>query len=403
MIPNANPPDPRILEIGNPTDQQRLDLETWIQEGSASRAAKRLGKNKSNIIFSRRMVEKKAAKAGWTPAADNSKFVAEGYHIKGVSSFTDGQGNVIRQWVKTDQTKEEMEEALRAFIESLVSGIDPIKSIPKKKSGEVEKGLMSGIFIGDSHFGMYASKDETKYEDYDSDIASEKMREAIDNLVERSPNAEIGLLVDVGDYIHMNTSHNQTFKGTPVDVDTRFSRVLRKAGQAMRHAILRMLEKFPKVIVVIAKGNHNPDVAVCIQQIISAYFHDHDRVTVLKTDSEYHFIEWGKWLIGINHGDKIKAEQLPGVMATLMPKAWGRAKSRMWAVGHFHHQDVKELNGCLVQKFAALPPPDAWHSSSGYFTSQAMQMIVFKDDGTRHSTLIYEVPAPDNEPDVIII
>ena len=202
--------------------------------------------------------------------------------------------------------------------------------------------------------------------------------------------------------MHSNSSHNKTFKGTPVDTDTRFSRVLRKAGQAMNHAVSRMLEKFPKVVVVIAKGNHNPDIAVCVQEIVKAYYRDEPRVTVLDTNGDFHYLAWGDWLIGINHGDKIRPERLVSCMARDMPKAWGRSKSRMWAVGHYHHQDVKEIDGCIVQKFAALPPPDGWHSSSGYGSNQAMQMIVFKKEGGRHSTLIYELPRPETEPDIVI-
>jgi len=31
-----------------------------------------------------------------------------------------------------------------------------------------------------------------------------------------------------------------------------------------------------------------------------------------------------------------------------------------------------------------------------------MQMIVFKKEGGRHSTLIYELPRPETEPDIVI-
>jgi hypothetical protein len=74
----------------------------------------------------------------------------------------------------------------------------------------------------------------------------------------------------------------------------------------------------------------------------------------------------------------------------------------MWALGHFHHQNVLELDGCVVQKFAALPPPDGWHSSMGYSSGQAMQMIVFKKTGGKHSTLIYELDRQIQQPDLRI-
>lgn len=400
MHPKANPPPLEVLDYGNPTERQREYIIAWNEYGSARKAAEKYGVNQAAVVRAGRAVETKAARNGWSKAQDNSQFVPAGYQIKGTSSFTDANGNILRQWVKTEQDKEKTEEALREFIAGLTESITPAKT--SKPIGKKDPNLMSAIFIGDSHFGMYATAQETKHSDYDSDIASEMMREAIDDLIERSPESDVGLLVDVGDYMHSNSSHNTTFKGTPVDTDTRFSRVLRRAGQAMNHAVARMLDKFPKVVVVIAKGNHNPDIAPCVQEVVKAYFRNEPRVKVLETDGDFHYIEWGQWLIGINHGDKVKPEKLVSCMARDMPEAWGRTKSRMWAVGHFHHQDVKEIDGCLVQKFAALPPPDAWHASMGYGSGQAMQMIVFKKGGGRHSTLIYELPRPIVEPDVVI-
>jgi hypothetical protein len=211
------------------------------------------------------------------------------------------------------------------------------------------------------------------------------------------------LLVDVGDFMHMNSSLNTTLKGTRLDVDTRYSRVLRASGQVMNYAVGRMLKKFIKVIVVISKGNHNEDPAVAVQEICAAYYHKEPRVTVLDTDGYFHYIEWGKWLIGVNHGDKIKPEKLVNVMSRDMAQAWGRSTHRMWATGHFHHKQVLELDGCTVYKFGALPPPDAWHAGAGFGGDGKMEMITFKKQGGTHSSLIFDVPRPVVEPDLKVI
>jgi hypothetical protein len=278
--------------------------------------------------------------------------------------------------------------------------VKPAKPVPTPKTVKHDPQLMSGIFIGDAHVGLYAYAPETRHSNFDTDTAVAGLRAAIDNLVDRSPPSEIGLLVDVGDFMHADTSHNKTFAGTEVDVDTRYERILDAAAGVMTYAIHRMLGKFKRVIVVIAKGNHNPNAAVAVQKIVSAHYRNESRVDVLRTASFFHYIEWGKWLIGVNHGDKIKPQKLVNVMARDMAEAWGRTNSRMWALGHFHHQNVLELDGCIVQKFAALPPSDGWHASMGYSSIQAMQMIVFKKGGGRESTLIYELPRPNAQPDL---
>lgn len=317
-----------------------------------------------------------------------------------VSVAEDGTETVKMYWNKTDARTAQGEEKLAKFADKLAAGIKPAKPVPLLKSKTHNADLMAGIFIGDAHIGMYAYSPETRHSDFDTDMAVSGLREAIDNLVARAPAAETGLLVDVGDFMHADTSHNKTFAGTEVDVDTRYERILDAAASVMAYAIQRMLEKFKRVVVVIAKGNHNPNAAVAVQKIVAAYYRNEPRVDVLRTASFFHYIEWGKWLIGVNHGDKIKPQKLVNVMARDQAEAWGRTNSRMWALGHFHHQNVLELDGCIVQKFAALPPPDAWHSSMGFSSGQAMQMIVFKKEGGRESTLIYELPAPVRQPDL---
>lgn len=398
-MPAPRPLDPNLIEYCT-TDHQRRVVQALIENGGHNaRAAKQLGINQPHSISRIRSdVEARAARAGYTPSMDLTKYVPSGYSVKGQSLLLGPDGEIKQQWLKTDKSVEEKKEEFKKYINGLCADIVPAKPT-KKLSGKRDEELMSAIFIGDAHIGMYAYGRETKHSDFDSEIASAGLRAAIDDLVARSPNAETGLLVDVGDFMHSNTGNNRTFSGTELDVDTRWGRVLRIAGMVMRYAISKMLEKFPQVIVVIAKGNHNPNAAEAVQEIVSAYFHNEPRVKVLETVGVHHYIEWGKWLIGVNHGDKIKPDKLVNVMARDMAQAWGRTTHRMWACGHFHHVQVIELDGCTVHRFGALPPPDAWHASMGYGGDGQMKMITFKKSGGTHSTTIYDVPRPELDPD----
>jgi len=396
------PPDPAILDYCN-TDHQLKCLQAWIDEGSAAKAAKKLGlKSPETIQVMKAKVARRAAAAGVLPEYDLSSKVAPGMSLNnGYSLLTKTpQGEPI--WLKASPDKLALEQRLQEYVDSLILDIKPIKRTPLPKAKNFIEDLMAAIFIGDAHYGMYAHGQETKHSNFDSQIAFDNMAAAIDDLVERAPKCEVGLLVDVGDYTHSNSSLNQTLAGTPVDVDGRHGRTMDVAAMGMQYAIKSMLKKFKRVVVVVARGNHNPDVALAIQRITAAFFHEEPRVQILDTHGYFHYLEWGQWLIGVNHGDKMKPEKLVTVMARDMAEAWGRTTSRMWALGHFHHQDVKELDGCYVQKFAALPPPDSWHASKGFSSIQAMQMIVFKKEGGRHSTLIYELPRPKQEVDIRI-
>jgi len=72
----------------------------------------------------------------------------------------------------------------------------------------------------------------------------------------------------------------------------------------------------------------------------------------------------------------------------------------MWITGHYHHEEVLELDGCTVYKMGALPPPDSWHVGMGFGGDGKMQMQVLRRQGGMHSTMIYDIPRPIIEPDI---
>ena len=108
-------------------------------------------------------------------------------------------------------------------------------------------------------------------------------------------------------------------------------------------------------------------------------------------------------MLGVTHGDKQKAESLVSSMARDMAEAWGRTTHRLWATGHFHKEMVRTLAGCKHKVFAALPPPDAWHSSRGFSGDGEMEMLTFRKEGGLHSSHVYNIPRPIIEPDVKIV
>jgi predicted phosphodiesterase len=220
--------------------------------------------------------------------------------------------------------------------------------------------------------------------------------------VAKAEPTETGLLVNVGDFMHANGQSNTTYSGTPLDVDTRQHKTMREAGMVMRYMIDRMLTKFKKVVVVVARGNHDTDPAPAVQLMLEFYYSREPRVNVLDTEGFYHYIEYGNWLLGVTHGDKQKPEALAGSMARDMPQAWGRTTHRMWCCGHFHKEQVKTLPGVKYKIFAALPPPDSWHAAHGFKGDGEMEMLTFRKEGGLYSSFVYNIPQPQLEPDVSI-
>ena len=325
-----------------------------------------------------------------------------GFSVKGTSKLYDAEGKVKVQWVKTDRDKELQAQALKDFVEGLCADLKVATPVPVTPHKHHTPDLLSAVFVGDAHIGMYSWGLETKHSDFDSDIATKQLREAIDYLVDKAEPSETGLLVNLGDFIHTNGSNNMTAGGTPQDVDTRLSRVMHMAAVTLRYMTDRMLSKFAKVVLVCAKGNHDTDTSIAIQMAMKFYYDKEDRVTVLETNGFYHYIEYGQWLLGIHHGDKQKPEALAGSMARDMSEAWGRTSHRLWCVGHFHKEQVKTLAGVKYKVFAALPPPDSWHSSKGYNGDGEMEMITFRKSGGIYSSHTFCIEQPKHQPDITI-
>ena len=397
----ANVPSEELLKFCQ-TEKQYEVISLYVREGNSQKVADILGCSDANVRDITARVRKIAASHGWTETFNATRFVDAGQVITGKSTLTkDDEGNTV--WIKTKAEQESQRRAFFDFIEGLNSQIAPAK--PKKATSKkkLTEEIMPAIFIGDAHIGMRADGEETRARSFDSKIAKNEICNAIDDLVSVAPEADTGLLVNVGDFVHANNSNGTTAKGTPLDVDTRYEKFMRVAAETLRYSIDSMLNKFKRVEVVIARGNHDPDAAIALQMILEFYYSKEPRVNVLPSRSYFHYIKYGNWLIGVHHGDKIKAEKLANIMPRDMQEAWADTTHRMWAVGHFHHaHEIECDNSVVVRKFGTLAPPDAWHSSQGYASASVMEMIVFKREGGKMLSYTYEIPRQPKKPDVDI-
>lgn len=393
--------DERLKEFCK-TDRQREYIDAVNEHGSMRKAAEAIGTSHAQISQSVRMAKGNAARAGYSPDHDMTHVVPEGFHVRGTSTLYDGDGKPKMQWVKSNIDHERQRELMQSFAEGLCKDIAPRTPRPLPDNMHHTPDMLTGIFIGDAHIGMRAFGKETKHSDFDTDIATGQLREAIDYLVEKAEPTETGLLVNVGDFLHANTQHNTTFSGTPLDVDTRHNMVMESAAEVMAYMVDRMLDKHAKVILVCARGNHDTDAAGMLALMMKFYYRQETRVTVLDSHGFYHYIEYGNWLLGIHHGDKQKMESLAGSMARDMAQAWGRTTHRLWCLGHFHKDAVKTLPGVKCKIFAALPPPDSWHASHGYAGDGEMEMLTFRRAGGLHSSHVFNIPQPRHEPDARI-
>lgn len=346
-------------------------LAALKQHGGAIRATARWLKTAPSGLSER---IKRLRMRGYAPQFDQTHPVPEGQVIAGVSTLYGDDGKIRAQWVKSRADLDELRAGFEQVVQSLAKDVRGMAA-PERAPRALNARSLSAYVIGDAHFGSYAWREEAG-EDFDTSIASRDLRAAIDLLVDGAPASETGYLVDVGDFLHADSRKASTPEsGNPLDVDSRFQKVIRIAIDALKYCIGRMLLKHKRVRMFITPGNHNPDSAGWLALVLSAYYERDKRVEIETSPAKYFYARFGKTLIGITHGDKTKMDQLPSIMAADRPQDWGQTKHRYWWTGHVHHTQHQEHRGCFVESFNTLAASDAWHHASGYRSARQMQRI----------------------------
>lgn len=313
-------------------------------------------------------------------------------HTVAKSTLRDRNGEVIAEWTKTKKDEEDKYNALVEAISGLADRWEKPKAT-KKPSGFLSDDLLTLIPLGDPHLGLHCWDQETG-QNFDLAIAESNLFTAVDHLVGLAPKAKHALLISLGDLFHSDNNSNQTTKGTRVDTDTRWAKVLRVGIRTIRRCIDRLLETHEKVTFISVAGNHDAHTAIMLALAIDQYYENEPRVVIDTSPSKFHWYRYGKNLIGTTHGDAAKMKDLPAVMACDRSKDWGETLHRYFYTGHLHHDRTIEYPGVIVETFRTLAPGDAWHRGQGYRSGQDLKLdVIHKEYGriNRHVVGINQI------------
>jgi predicted phosphodiesterase len=331
-------------------------------------------------------IKRRAAMQGHSPDHDMVHTVPDGFAVKGVSTYYNDEGKPVGQWVKSASDKErQLEIALEAFKAGLLDEIDGLHRPVKAPEATKNEDRLSAYLIGDHHLNALCWSPETGGDDWDTNIAQDVLIKAVDKLVSAAGDAEVGALINLGDFLHANSGDNKTAKGTPVDVDGRLGRVIRVVGNLFKVLITRMLETHKEVWLINVRGNHDPDASLWLNEMMRLYFHNEPRVKVFDNFSKWIHFEWGQTLVVMHHGDRVKTQALYEAVTRDYAEEWGRTKYRYLYHGHIHHRTVTEMGGLHLESFGVLCPPDSFHSASGYGSARSMSCVILDKNYGEHS------------------
>jgi len=365
-----------LLEFAK-SDRQKEVCNAVIKNGSNAKAAYALGVNRRTIDKTMQRIERFAASKAVAPHKSVDRETMEGFDAKRVSTAYKEDGSIALQWVIQEPQKRNMQEKIDALMEGMTDDLTGFK-LPVDQPATLDDDYLAMYMIGDHHFGMLADS-ETKIDDDDWDvkIATQILIDATDRLANRVGDAHTGVLLNVGDFFHADSSANTTTKGTPVDVDTRIGKTFKLAGRLFQVLIDKMLEVHSEVVVINVRGNHDSDMACHLSSCLELLYSEEPRVNVLPNYSKFIHYQWHNNLFVFHHGDRMKHEQILQAVIKNLDNEWSQSKNRYCHLGHIHHHTAREVGSMHFEHWGSLTATDQWHSDSGYGAERSMTAVVY--------------------------
>lgn len=272
----------------------------------------------------------------------------------------------------------------------------------------------------DLHLGRLSWGAETG-DDYDIKIAVKRddastayfMGEA-EYRHKRHPYEKI-LMVFGNDYFNYTHAKpfTQTSNGTYQESDGRYQKMFITGVYQAIKRIENALTLAP-VHVIFIPGSHDEENTFYMSMTIHAYFRNNPNVSVDISPTLRQFVQFGKNLLGFDHGQYPSFERLFAQMAFTDTKAWESTVFKYFFTGHMHHKETKarvwqggpkevklpkgqfliteDLNGILFDRLTSLTSNDYYEHSRAFIHIKNAEAFEFDKEIGKTCTLNYQLP-----------
>ena len=200
------------------------------------------------------------------------------------------------------------------------------------------------------------------------------------------------LLPAGSDNLHADTDAGTTTKGTPLDTDGSFARIFIE-WCGLYEEIIGILAEVAPVEIVTLPGNHDRVASMMLVHWLAARHRDDPRVIARSAVTQRSYHLHGESLIGFAHGDGMKDDKIPLIMASEASEAWGKSRHRLVLTGHLHTDRSNEFAGVRVIHMPCLATADRWHHRNGYVgNTKAIAAYIVDDSEGLIATLPVQPP-----------
>lgn len=321
-----------------------------------------------------------ARELGLSPSTFKDRLAAElegrvPFIVTGRSTLRNRDGEVVAEWEKTALDREKIEEARQAAYNALAAELPRAAPVSAPKAYNAD--LATVYTLTDAHIGMLAWHREGG-QDWDLGIAEETIVGCFAEAIKGSPDAELAIFNQLGDLLHYDSLTAVTpTSGHILDADGRFTKMVEVAVRVLRRVISMMLEKHPRVHVLMCEGNHDMASSVWLRTMFKALYENEPRVTVDDSALPYYCYRHGETMLAFHHSHLKRLEQLRGHIAAQFPVDWGATKKRYIHTGDKHHSSEKDEMGAKLIQHPTLAARDAYVARGGWHSERYMSAITY--------------------------
>jgi hypothetical protein len=344
--------------------------------GSQRKAAKALGITSGTVDQAIKAVKKKASVHGYSPEHDMTRTVPEPFVVRGISTYYNAEGKPSGQWVKSRVDDAKLAEMVQATLDGMKDEI-PREDKCNPSTDYMSDQILNCYVITDYHLGMLSWSEETG-DDWDISIGEDLIIKWFQQAIAQSPNAQRAIFAQLSDFLHFDGMDAVTPASKHLlDVDTRFSKLVRASIRILRKIINMLLQKHQQVHIIMADANHDPVSQIWLREWFSVMYENEPRVSVDTSPNPYNAYEFGATALFFHHGHKRKVANVSEVFASQFREMFGRTKYAYAHMGHLHHVDVKENNLMIVEQHRTLAANDAYGARGGYLSGRDAKVITY--------------------------
>jgi DNA-binding CsgD family transcriptional regulator len=365
------------------SEREKQTFKLLLEGKTQNQVASKIDVHPRTIRKIKKRVMDRAATKGYSPEHDIRHKIPDNLILKGTSTLykTDENGNTTKalEWIKTNADAQHMVEVMQGVLDALREDIpsNPLDSV--KKAQSFNDDLLNLHVVADYHLGMFAWNELSGEDgDWTTERAERFIVEWFKQSIQQSPDAKVGLLLNLGDFFTSDSTDPVTPTSKHLlDVDVKFQQMIRIGTKVIRQIIEMMREKYEVVYLYNVAGNHDFSSTMWLKEFFYQFYENCEDVIVDRSGDIYHAHEHGNVSLFFHHGHKKNVSNVADVFVSKFRDLYGRTKHSYAHLGHFHHQHTKESNLCLVEQHRTMIPTDAYASNGGYLSGRSAYVITY--------------------------